>query len=48
MEELKPCPYEIACTCDLSESCGGCETYAKYLAGETHPRDMRNTIKEKE
>lgn len=32
--ELYPCPYSIAVRCTMVDPCLGCETWAKYKAGE--------------
>ena len=34
------CPYDISCHCVMNEGCAGCETWAKYQAGETIPANL--------
>lgn len=42
---LAQCPYENACHCSLTDPCGTCETYAKWLAGETESRYMAGAVR---
>jgi hypothetical protein len=40
--KLFPCPYDISCRCVMTDGCYGCETFAKYQAGETISRMSEN------